>query len=116
MCRIACGNIPPSPVDRLTDGGGSDSDSLSSLSTSGDDSSKSSKPGFWSRMSFRNLSPRPASTPVGAGSGGTTPTGSAGAGGSRYGLTVSLCGCISDIAVFAEPLLDTHVQAIYRLG
>ena len=112
VCRIGCGTLPR---------GGTDSDRAPPSDPPLVESAAGAKGGFWSRVSFKGLGRPPTDPSPGAspsGSAATTPTEPQGGVGGcgRFGAVVSVGGCMTDVGVFTEPLLDTHVQALYRLG
>jgi len=81
---------------------------MSSIPAANSDVSRVGGKGFWSRMSFRGSSAATSSSSVGGPS--------VGGAGNRFGTVISLCGCLADVTIYMEPLLDTQVQAIYKLG
>lgn len=86
-----------------------DSKSLPSVGDFASKSSSSSSSGFWSRLNFRQSSRAtrlPSDSNNVHGDGRDV----------RHGLVVSLFGCLSEVVVFTEALLDTQVQSLFRLG
>lgn len=107
VCRIGCGVVLDARDVKPVGSGQKigrieDSKSKTQLPSPVESKSKS----LWSRMSFRRSSPD-ISTDCGSELSSSA---------TLCNMMTTLRGQLAEVAVFMEPLLDIHIQALFRLG